>query len=69
MREKQQQHKQQPGSKPPDGIIHAVTEKMHTTKMTSSIGMSTVAALNLLGLHSFPQYGQRVQLYCAIASQ
>jgi len=24
MREKQQQHKQQPGSKPPDGIIHAV---------------------------------------------
>lgn len=44
-------------------------KKMHTTKMTSSIGTSTVAALNLLGLHSFPQYGQRIQLYRAITSQ
>lgn len=44
-------------------------KKMYTTKMTNSIGTSTVAALNLLGLHSFPQCGQRVQLYRATASQ
>ncbi|MCI5932338.1 MAG: hypothetical protein MRZ51_03900, partial [Faecalibacterium sp.] len=32
LREKQQQHKQQPDSKPPDGIIHAVTKKKCTPR-------------------------------------